>query len=108
MARYEYLQNSGKSRRIYSAGWSSLVARRAHNPKVVSSNLTPATNLLHSSQGVAGSQQPLCFSEKVQKGPEFLPTGPLLADRLSQVRTSFSSFLRIRVDSSQKSWRTTL
>src|SRR5258706_12496563 len=29
-----------------NAGWSSLVARRAHNPKVVSSNLTPATNLL--------------------------------------------------------------
>src|SRR5712671_4997555 len=28
----------------YQAGWSSLVARRAHNPKVVSSNLTPATN----------------------------------------------------------------
>ena len=27
-----------------NAGWSSLVARRAHNPKVVSSNLTPATN----------------------------------------------------------------
>ena len=25
------------------AGWSSLEARRAHNPKVVSSNLTPAT-----------------------------------------------------------------
>ena len=30
--------------RILFAGWSSLVARRAHNPKVVSSNLTPATN----------------------------------------------------------------
>ena len=28
---------------IYIAGWSSLVARRAHNPKVVSSNLAPAT-----------------------------------------------------------------
>ena len=28
---------------IYSAGWSSLVARRAHNPKVASSNLAPAT-----------------------------------------------------------------
>src|SRR6266852_2835822 len=28
-----------------SAGWSSMVARRAHNPKVVSSNLTPATIL---------------------------------------------------------------
>jgi hypothetical protein len=25
------------------AGWSSLVARRAHNPKVASSNLAPAT-----------------------------------------------------------------
>jgi hypothetical protein len=37
------LQKSGKSRNIIDAGWSSLVARRAHNPKVVSSNLTPAT-----------------------------------------------------------------
>jgi hypothetical protein len=37
------LQKNGKSRIIYGAGWSSLVARRAHNPKVVSSNLTPAT-----------------------------------------------------------------
>ena len=26
------------------AGWSSLVARWAHNPKVASSNLAPATN----------------------------------------------------------------
>jgi hypothetical protein len=37
------LQKSGKSRSIYSAGWSSLVARRAHNPEVVGSNPTPAT-----------------------------------------------------------------
>ncbi len=30
---------------IYSiAGWSSLAARRAHNPKVVGSNPAPATN----------------------------------------------------------------
>ena len=28
------------------AGWSSLVARQAHNLKVVGSNPTPATNLL--------------------------------------------------------------
>ena len=28
----------------HNAGWSSLVARRAHNPKVVGSNPTPATN----------------------------------------------------------------
>ncbi len=27
------------------AGWSSLVARRAHNPKVVGSNPAPATNI---------------------------------------------------------------
>tara|TARA_B100000131_G_scaffold319904_1_gene366757 strand:+ start:2566 stop:2784 length:219 start_codon:yes stop_codon:yes gene_type:complete len=32
----------GKSLKT-DAGWSSLVARRAHNPKVASSNLAPAT-----------------------------------------------------------------
>src|SRR6056300_1299564 len=30
------------------AGWSSLVARRAHNPKVVGSNPAPATNVKRS------------------------------------------------------------
>ena len=30
-------------RTLVAAGWSSLVARRAHNPKVVGSNPTPAT-----------------------------------------------------------------
>ena len=29
---------------ICDAGWSSLVARRAHNPEVVGSNPTPAPN----------------------------------------------------------------
>ena len=29
---------------IYIAGWSSTVARRAHNPKVTGSNPVPATN----------------------------------------------------------------
>ena len=28
------------------AGWSSLVARRAHNPKVVGSNPSPATKII--------------------------------------------------------------
>ena len=28
------------------AGWSSLAARRAHNPKVAGSNPAPATNLI--------------------------------------------------------------
>ncbi len=31
--------------RLADAGWSSLVARRAHNPKVVGSNPAPATNI---------------------------------------------------------------
>jgi hypothetical protein len=34
----------GRPRLTNDAGWSSPVARWAHNPKVVSSNLTPATN----------------------------------------------------------------
>ena len=32
------------SKAVTDAGWSSLVARRAHNPKVVGSNPAPATN----------------------------------------------------------------
>ena len=36
----------GRSLQVFDAGWSSLVARRAHNPKVVSSNLAPATKYL--------------------------------------------------------------
>ncbi len=32
------------SQKYTGAGWSSLVARRAHNPKVVGSNPAPATN----------------------------------------------------------------
>ncbi len=36
------------------AGWSSLVARRAHNPKVVGSNPAPATNFYLISYVVAG------------------------------------------------------
>ena len=37
---------NSKSLMIYDAGWSSLVARRAHNPEVVGSNPAPATNSL--------------------------------------------------------------
>ena len=33
--------------KLYIAGWSSLVARRAHNPKVVGSNPAPATNIFY-------------------------------------------------------------
>ena len=34
-------------RKLNSAGWSSLVARRAHNPKVVGSNPAPATTCIY-------------------------------------------------------------
>src|ERR1700691_6414955 len=36
----------------FSAGWSSLVARWAHNPKVGGSNPPPATNLLNQLQAL--------------------------------------------------------
>ena len=32
---------------FFDAGWSSPVARQAHNLKVVGSNPTPATNYIH-------------------------------------------------------------
>jgi hypothetical protein len=35
----------GKTQKAFIAGWSSLVARQAHNLKVVSSNPVPATNI---------------------------------------------------------------
>ena len=40
MRRKEY---HDKTCNVSDAGWSSLVARRAHNPKVVGSNPAPAT-----------------------------------------------------------------
>ena len=36
-------------RHLFIAGWSSSVARRAHNPKVVGSNPSPATNYFYGS-----------------------------------------------------------
>ena len=46
------------------AGWSSLVARRAHNPKVVGSNPTPATKFTDSQGLVGRNQQALLLSGK--------------------------------------------
>ena len=41
--------------RLDDAGWSSLAARRAHNPKVVGSNPAPATNLLKDNEAPLGA-----------------------------------------------------
>ena len=40
------LNQKVECKQFIDAGWSSLVARRAHNPKVVGSNPAPATNLI--------------------------------------------------------------
>ncbi len=37
---------------LSDAGWSSPVARRAHNPKVVGSNPAPATKLMEARRGL--------------------------------------------------------
>ena len=58
------MQKIDKTRSIYSAGWSSLVARRAHNPKVVSSNLTPATNSRSRNQKGSGAPARTRFTVK--------------------------------------------
>ena len=42
----------GADVKVFVAGWSSLVARRAHNPKVVGSNPAPATKF-YALRGVA-------------------------------------------------------
>jgi len=39
------------------AGWSSPVARQAHNLKVVSSNLAPATNICKAFSALAKTQK---------------------------------------------------
>ena len=57
---------------LHSAGWSSLVARRAHNPKVVGSNPAPATKIksltCENGQGF--------FIAGEFFGPKSLPRGP--------------------------------
>ena len=52
-----------------AAGWSSLVARRAHNPKVVGSNPTPATKKVLVRRGL-GRRGPFSFSGLL---PDLLP-----------------------------------
>src|SRR6516162_2359939 len=64
-----------------SAGWSSLVARRAHNPKVVSSNLTPATIQFVNAQGVVHQGQPLLLWIWAHMGAKSHPTAPQIAHR---------------------------
>jgi hypothetical protein len=51
---------------ICFAGWSSPVARWAHNPKVVGSNPTPATNQISGLERIAKSDSlPLTPNKKI-------------------------------------------
>ena len=50
---FAIIHNSYEVRIYNDAGWSSLEARRAHNPKVIGSNPVPATICLDSSVGRA-------------------------------------------------------
>ena len=59
---------------IYIAGWSSPVARRAHNPKVVSSNLAPSTIYDYAVSFVAGGVVRFYFLHKRHIS---IPFGPI-------------------------------
>ena len=48
-----HLHPLAERQQFHNAGWSSLEARRAHNPKVIGSNPVPATQCPDSSVGRA-------------------------------------------------------
>ena len=66
------------------AGWSSPVARWAHNPKVAGSNPAPATNLFRSFGGVAQlAERGLCKPEVRGSNP-LASTNALLREGLKE------------------------
>jgi hypothetical protein len=66
--KWARLQKSSKSRSICGAGWSSLVARRAHNPEVVGSNPTPATKLLLYKELPQTCNHPNLYRKDIREG----------------------------------------
>ena len=86
--------------REYIAGWSSLVARRAHNPKVVGSNPAPATMLswqipngicqlfyVPKQQKAAGFPAAFCFIGKDFRNPSCILLFHKRPDILPQNKT---------------------
>ncbi len=51
---------------LLAAGWSSLAARRAHNPKVAGSNPAPATNFPRKFIEKPGASRVFLCPEKMQ------------------------------------------
>jgi hypothetical protein len=76
--RTQSLKSPGKSHRINRPHF--LV--RSHNPKVVSSNLTPATIQFVNAQGVAHQGQPLLLWIWAHLGAKFGPTAPRTSNHL--------------------------
>src|SRR5918995_1576858 len=68
----------------YGAGWSSLVARRAHNPEVVGSNPTPAMSAGQMGSGAAGQQ----------RRPSVLLTAPLPRGPSAPLRGRLAQLVR--------------
>ncbi len=62
--KFKKLDNQSPSCRMRTsdAGWSSLVARRAHNPKVVGSNPAPATIFVRTNPACVTAARGLSFS----------------------------------------------
>ena len=97
------------------AGWSSLVARRAHNPKVVGSNPAPATISLEVSNLEASSFLVfLGFSKDVQNGlilnftfTDFL-TGSRVTDSIHFSINALFSAKELWVNSLEPSWHSCL
>ena len=94
------------------AGWSSLVARRAHNPKVVGSNPAPATKTKTRCSGIGFLR--CCFSLSHQNSNKnqdrSMAKQRILAMRSPTVLTSFpfSRLREARLDGSVWAMPTTL
>jgi hypothetical protein len=86
------------------AGWSSLVARRAHNPKVVGSNPAPATNLIADNMSVF-----LCLKFSIQaKGRRFTLHKNRAAPATNLIADNMSVFLYLKFGIQAKGRRFTL
>jgi hypothetical protein len=74
-----------------SAGWSSLVARWAHNPKVGGSNPPPATNAIIGLRAIGHSQQ-LSNKGELSHSSPYLLNGDLLGGRPFRRRCTIGCF----------------
>src|SRR5689334_3379677 len=94
------------------AGWSSLAARRAHNPKVVGSNPTPATNFsreIEEQQEVSGAARDELgdspHQEAAGRRDGIVQTPRPINDRAYRVRAALHGRARGPVGTSRRRYR---